>query len=372
MHYIDLTLLVYFGQYDPCQHSSSILHNPFTPTRGVALATARKTSIPPIFRFAHPLAFAAFLRHIGAPVERYLRCQGLPTLCNDPNAFVPLNKAWSFFNAAARHEDLMLGWHVGRFVGDHNLNHKLLRQLENAPTLYQALHQLVKMVSSEASHLQIGVLERSQDILFYTHYTGRREEPGYMTSQAYQLEVYMSLIRHFVGKQWVPPEIGFEYPTSSPVVEEYFPGSQIFSGQEMGYIAVPRSVFHKGGRGPNAGGIGEAGLALSKDFDYVDTLRALLKTYLAEGYLSEQFAASLMDTSVRTLTRRVSDHGLTYGSLIDDIRFNAAREMLQTPGMKILHVARSVGFEDHSDFTRMFRRVGGLTPREFRKASQSD
>jgi len=78
-----------------------------------------------------------------------------------------------------------------------------------------------------------------------------------------------------------------------------------------------------------------------------------------------------MDTSVRTLTRRLSDHGLTYGSLIDDIRFNSAKEMLQTPGVKVVSVGRSVGFEDHSDFTRMFRRVGGLAPRKFRQASQS-
>jgi AraC-like DNA-binding protein len=135
----------------------------------------------------------------------------------------------------------------------------------------------------------------------------------------------------------------------------------------MGYIVVPRSVLHKGARMSNTGGVGEDDLALAKNFGYVDTLRSLLKTYLAEGYPSAQFAASLMDISVRTLPRRLSDHGLTYGSLIDDIRFSAAREMLQTPGVKIVDVASSVGFEDHSDFTRMFRSVGGLTPREFRQ-----
>ena len=76
-----------------------------------------------------------------------------------------------------------------------------------------------------------------------------------------------------------------------------------------------------------------------------------------------------MDTSERTLTRRLSDHGRTYGSLVDEVCFNTAKELLQTPGMKIVDVARSVGFEDHSDFTRMFRRIGGLTPRKFRAES---
>lgn len=336
----------------------------------VTLGTAGKTSAPPIIRLAHPLAFAAFLRHIGAPVERHMRRQGLPTLCDDPNAFVPLNRAWSFFDATAQHEDVMLGWHVGRFVGDHNLNRNLLRRLENAPSLYQALRKLVQMVSSEASHLQIDIRERDQDILFYTHYSGRREEPGYLTSQAYQLEVYLNLIRHFLGEHWVPPEIGIEHPASSPVVESHFPGTRILAGQEMGYLAVPRSCLHVAARRTDSGDAGKADLPLTENFDYVDTLRSLLRPYMADGYVSEQQAASLIDTSVRTMTRRLSDHGLTYGSLIDDIRFSAAKDMLQTPEMKIIAVARSVGFEDHSDFTRMFRRIGGLTPREFRQASQ--
>lgn len=171
----------------------------------------------------------------------------------------------------------MLGWHVGRFVGDNNLNHKLLRQLENAPTLYQALHRLVTMVSSEASHLQVGIVERSQDILFYTHYTGRREDTGYMVSQGYQLEVYLNLIRHFLGKRWVPPEIGIEYPISSPVVEDHFPGARILSGQEMGYLTVPRFCLHVSARGKGGDVFKEDDLLLTEKLAYVDTLRLLFR-----------------------------------------------------------------------------------------------
>jgi AraC-like DNA-binding protein len=95
----------------------------------------------------------------------------------------------------------------------------------------------------------------------------------------------------------------------------------------------------------------------------------MLKTYLSEGYPNEQFAAELIGTSVRTLTRRLAANGLTYGSLIDDLRFTQAKEGLQKTDMRIMDVAQSVGFNDHGTFTRMFRRVGGLSPREFRQAS---
>jgi hypothetical protein len=63
------------------------------------------------------IAFIRSMVHqdIGAPVERHFRSQGLPVYCDDPDEFVPLRAAWSFFDATAQGEDPLLGWHVGRF-----------------------------------------------------------------------------------------------------------------------------------------------------------------------------------------------------------------------------------------------------------------
>jgi AraC-like DNA-binding protein len=335
------------------------------------MVVSNKLSAPPITRLAHPFAFAAFLRHIGAPVETHLHSQGLPTLCDDPNAFVPVDRAWGFFDTAAKHEDIMLGWYVGQFVGDHNLNRQLLKQLEGAPTLYQALQQLVSMVGSEASHLRLGIRERAHDIVFWTKYSVLRESPGYVSSQSYQLGVYLGLIRHFLGGQWVPPEIGFEHPASSGVVESLFPGARIRPGQQVGYLVVPRSFLHTPAPGVNRENAGKADMVIAENLDFVEALRLLLRSYIADGYVAEQCMASMLDTSVRTLKRRLSERGLSYRSLLDEVRFDTAKEMLRRPGAKIIDVSRSVGFEDQSHFTRMFRRIGGLTPREFRRVSQS-
>ena len=77
-----------------------------------------------------------------------------------------------------------------------------------------------------------------------------------------------------------------------------------------------------------------------------------------------------MGTTVRTLTRKLSAYGLTYGGLIDDVRFQVAKENLQNPDMRIVDVAQSVGFQDQGDFTRMFRRIGGVNPGAYRRVSR--
>jgi AraC-like DNA-binding protein len=316
------------------------------------------------------MAFTAFLSHVGAPVDRYLRRQKLPVLCDNPDMFVPLDNAWSFFATTAQHEDPMLGWLVGAHVGDHNLNAGLLSKLETAPSLFQALQRLVQLASAEASHLQLGMHDRQDNVLFYTHYSGMRDVTGYRTSQAYQIQVILGVIRHFLGRNWVPDEIGIEHAITPAVARKYFPGSRILTQQPMGYIAVPRAYLHRAAHRTTAEQDDLAGdPVLSKNFDLLDTLRAVLKAYLPDGYPSAQFAAALMNVSERTLARRLSARGMTYGTLIDEVRFEEAKKLLRDPLVRIEDVALSVGFDDQSNFTRMFRRIGGLNPGAFRKAA---
>ena len=68
------------------------------------------------------------------------------------------------------------------------------------------------------------------------------------------------------------------------------------------------------------------------------------------------------------LARRLAEAGTTYRALVDELRFTEARKLLQAPKARITDAAAAVGFDDPSHFARMFHRIGGISPREFRKA----
>lgn len=313
------------------------------------------------------MAFSAFLHHIGAPVDGYLRGQKLPVLCDDPDRFIPLARAWSFFATTAHHEDLMLGWRVGAYLGDQNLNRVLLRKLENAPSLYQAMQGLVQMANSEASHIQLGLIERRDDVLLYTHYSGKRDVPGYRTSQSYQIGLLLDLVRHFLGRRWVPDEIGIEHTIAPAVAEELFPGCRVREQQPLGYLAVPRACLARTVQRTSPASATDNAPVLTANLDYANSLRAILRSYLPDGYANAHFMAEIMGVSERTLARRLSACGLTYGTLIDEVRFTEAKRLLLEPGMRIDDVALAIGFNDQTNFSRMFRRLSGLTPSEYRR-----
>jgi AraC-like DNA-binding protein len=287
--------------------------------------------------------------------------------CDDPKQFVPLRQSWALFDAAAQLEDEFLGWHVGRFFGDSGITRTLLRRIEGAPTLYRALQDFERLVSSEASHLEIRVVERPSEIRFCSQYSTIKDWPGYASSQSYQLEAYVDLIRHYAGPDWAPREIGIEHPTVPAIAREHFPNTRILPHQPMGYVTVPRSCLHLPPRCGAAGESNQRALVMAGELDYVTTLRTLLEPHLLEGYPSRSLAASLMGISVRTLSRRLAESGVSYRNLIDDVRLRVAKKHLENSDLRIIDVAGAVGFSDPANFSRMFCRLAGISPRHFRR-----
>ena len=77
--------------------------------------------------------------------------------------------------------------------------------------------------------------------------------------------------------------------------------------------------------------------------------------------------AAISGLSVYQLNRRLrAIFGITAGRLITKRRIDAASEMLRTSDVAIAEVANAIGYFDQSAFSRVFRRMVGLTPRQYR------
>jgi AraC-like DNA-binding protein len=92
----------------------------------------------------------------------------------------------------------------------------------------------------------------------------------------------------------------------------------------------------------------------------------MLPSYLDEGPPTVAEIAEMAGISVRSFQRKLSSAGLTYSGLLDTARFENAAKNLRDTDAKIIEVAFSSGYADPAHFTRAFRRISGVTPREFR------
>jgi AraC-like DNA-binding protein len=331
-----------------------------------ALAHSGSLHDLPVTRMAHPLSFVDYLRRTGAPVDMLRKRHSLSVLCNDAGALVPLADVWGLFSEAAKQVDPDIGWRVALFRGERCLNSALLNKLNDAPTLYLALKRLVKLIKSESSHLKLGLVEQKYSVLFYSYHPFMESKPGYNVAQAYQLGVWCDVIRHLVDAAWNPRIIGLQAPTASRVLEEKFTETRINVNQPYGYISIPRSWLHRKLSGPHAADPAQEFQTL-QGLSFAEKLALLVEPHLDKGYPDLSLAASILGCSERTVARALASCGTSYQAMIDELRFNKAKELLTDLDRPIAEVASRVGFSEQANFTRMFRRIGGLTPLQFRR-----
>jgi AraC-like DNA-binding protein len=57
----------------------------------------------------------------------------------------------------------------------------------------------------------------------------------------------------------------------------------------------------------------------------------------------------------------------TPSQFLNELRFNHSKYLLRQPDLTIQHVAYLVGYENATHFSRQFKRMSGLTPKEYRR-----
>ena len=94
----------------------------------------------------------------------------------------------------------------------------------------------------------------------------------------------------------------------------------------------------------------------------------LIKDALPSGIPSIHQIAEHIGMSNRTLTRRLSDEGVTFRDLIRKTQEEVSKHLLKSTTRSIAEIAFEAGFSEQSAFNRAFKRWSGLSPVEFRKS----
>ena len=68
----------------------------------------------------------------------------------------------------------------------------------------------------------------------------------------------------------------------------------------------------------------------------------------------------------RTLNRRLHQEGTAFKRVVDEIRFEIARQLLTSTAMSLTQISAALDFSEGSAFTRAFRRWAGETPTDWR------
>jgi AraC-like DNA-binding protein len=183
------------------------------------------------------------------------------------------------------------------------------------------------------------------------------------------LAVACNIMCELWGSRWAPEEVQFSRMTPADVgaYRRFFRAPCRFD-RERTAIFFPTALLNRPMPEANPERLRrleQEALIFGKD-ELPSRLRRALRIMLLSGRSSAQEVATLLFFHRRTLNRRLHDLGTNFQQILDEIRFEAACQLLDNTRLPLTDIAASLGYSESSAFTRAFRRWSGAAPSRWR------
>lgn len=319
-----------------------------------------------------------FIRsHIGEKaLQRANRVAGFDAeIIEERSCFVPQKSVVKFVDAAARAAgDTNLGV---LFVPDMNVaNYGAFgRYVLGADTLGQAIDRAIAALPYHSTYDTLSATAHADEVRF-TYKFALAGAPGYHVVACAAAGELMSVVKAYLSQYWRPSrvELDIEKPSQSSLYEDVFQCPVLFNAPAVSVVlsrhsmaaaciqaARPLITIEDVARDQSGG-------APKK---MLDVIQEQIRVHLHMGDVSIDKVAQSMDISVRTLQRELHFAGTEFRSLTGMMRIKRATELLQERGLSLTLISEDLGYASPTGFSRAFRNVTGLSPREYRMRVRS-
>ncbi len=101
--------------------------------------------------------------------------------------------------------------------------------------------------------------------------------------------------------------------------------------------------------------------------DLIDSVRGTIRTMLGRGDCTSHAVARLFGISERTLRRQLLAKGTSFKAILEEVRFEVARQLLRDTTLTLERVALLVDYSELSAFSRAFLRWAKMPPGDWRE-----
>jgi AraC-like DNA-binding protein len=183
----------------------------------------------------------------------------------------------------------------------------------------------------------------------------------------------LAFMRELSGARWRPERVLFSHlkPADTSAYRRFFQAPCEFNSERTALV-FPAGLLDRvlASADPERLRVLEVQAHAKDKSDVALRLRRTLRTLLLGQGVSAEEVARLLSMHRRTLNRRLRAEGTTFQTLLDEVRFEAACQLLDTALTPITEIAVSLGYAETSAFSRAFRRWSGATPVERRRSVQ--
>jgi AraC-like DNA-binding protein len=186
------------------------------------------------------------------------------------------------------------------------------------------------------------------------------------------MAIACNLLRELCGPRWVASEVVLAraQPADQTPYRRHFRAPLRFD-QDRSAVRFPAHWQEQAipGADPARRGASAAALGAAGSASLVSHLHRALRLLLLSGKSSGDELAQTFSLHRRTLNRRLQAQGTTFRKVLDEVRLEVARHLLEHTRAPINEIAAALCYAEVSAFMHAFRRWTGTTPAQWRKTA---
>lgn len=318
----------------------------------------------------------AWLEGQGAEAASITRLPGIVE--NDPDRRVPESTAAAAWRLAATLTgDAAIGVHVAESLPRGALD-LIEYAVRSSASLGSGLERLARYGSVLSDRVAARTETNSGGLLLLVGDVG--SSALHPARAEFALAIALKLARDVTGISIVPLQVTFahECPEDTSEHQRFFRAPIRFAAGTNTMIVSAADAAR-----PLPGADAALSEIVRRRLDHVlpaatlpasDSLSARLRRMLVEDLgqtaLTADSVAKSLAMSRRTLTRRLGEEGTSFRAILDDVRAELSRALLQDRSLSIADVAFFLQYSEPAAFHRSFRRWTGQTPQHYRDSEK--
>lgn len=325
---------------------------------------------PELLRARYATAFSRACDSAGLPPAKHLAKANIhESLLSNGERWMPISQLSNFVTSWVRQSGYReLGLVASRFPRQQHSDFS--RKVLFSPTLHQSLGSICRNAHLEDTSAHFQLIRRGETLWLESSATKGTQE------WVQQLELFrfgglLEIIRFAAGSDWLPPVVQLQSLDDGQLQEsELIRDINIRFGSPNFAIPIPTNLLIWSLQEVPADDESKTGANFEVDgsspADYDEAVRVVIRNQLGCSALGIAAIAECMGVSTRSLQRYLATHGTSFSELLEQTRILVAREMLTETTMSHRDIARELGYRYDTHFSRAFRRVCGVTPRQYR------
>jgi len=312
--------------------------------------------------------------------QRVFSAEGLPlALVEDRRHLVPFAAMLSVFEQAGRIAgERTFGFDVGTGMTERCYG-TWLEYAAGAPTLRDALARTVPAIRFHQTVGRLSLDPAGGSVVW--RYWPPPIPRDHIQHSDHIIAPMIRFVSLYAGPGWRPRAIELNYPRDPQArALERRVGVPIRFGAPAVGVEIPladlgaartRARMRATTRGTLTLPEVAAGSVLAEEVEPLRSVRAIVALRLMEGRTDIEGAAAMAGLGVQGLQRRLREAGVSYRDVVGAARQARAEALLRETDLSVTEIALDLGYNEHANFTRAFRRAIGCTPTDFRSRARA-